>query len=46
VALDVEIDISVGEDVELAGYYAHQNDTSKSRNRQVNARGAVLSLYF
>jgi hypothetical protein len=31
---------------ELEGYYEHQNDSGGSPNRQVNAAGAVLSLYF
>jgi hypothetical protein len=31
---------------ELESYYEHQNDTGGSSNRQVNAVGAVLSLYF
>jgi hypothetical protein len=36
----------VGKHVELEGYYEHQNDTSKSPNRQVDAFGLVLNLYF
>lgn len=31
---------------EIEPYFEHQNDTSKSPNRQVNAFGLVLSLYF
>jgi hypothetical protein len=31
---------------ELEGYYEHQNDSGGSPNRQVNAVGAVISLYF
>jgi hypothetical protein len=31
---------------ELEGYYEHQNDTGGSSNRQVNAAGAALNLYF
>jgi hypothetical protein len=31
---------------ELEAYYEHQNDTSKSPNRQVNALGLTLNLYF
>jgi hypothetical protein len=31
---------------EFESYFAHQNDTSGSPNRQVNALGAVLNLYF
>lgn len=46
VAFDAGTIFPVGEHVELEGYYEHQNDTSKSPNRQVNALGAVLSLYF
>jgi uncharacterized protein DUF2490 len=36
----------IGKHVELEGYYEHQNDTGKSPNRQVNALGLVLNLYF
>jgi hypothetical protein len=32
--------------LEIEPYYEHQNDTSSPPNRQVNALGAVLSLYF
>jgi len=32
--------------IEIEPYYEHQNDSSKSPNRQVNAFGFVLSLYF
>jgi hypothetical protein len=46
VAFDVGSIFPVGEHVELEGYYEHQNDTGKSPNRQVNALGAVLNLYF
>jgi hypothetical protein len=31
---------------EIEPYYEHQNDTSKAPNRQVNAFGLVLNLYF
>jgi len=31
---------------EIEIYYEHQNDTSKSPNRQVNALGIALNLYF
>jgi len=31
---------------ELDTYFEHQNDTSKSPNRQVNALGIALNLYF
>ena len=31
---------------ELEPYYEHQNETSVSPNRQVNALGLVFSLYF
>ncbi len=31
---------------EIEPYYEHQNDTAKSPNRQVNAVGLVLSIYF
>ncbi len=31
---------------EFEPYYEHQNDTSKSPNRQVNALGLTLNLYF
>ena len=31
---------------ELEPYYEHQNDTSSAPNRQVNALGLVLSMYF
>lgn len=31
---------------EIEPYYEHQNDTSKSPNRQINALGFALNLYF
>jgi len=31
---------------EIEPYYEHQNDTSKSPNRQINAFGLSLNLYF
>ena len=31
---------------EVEAYYEHQNDTSKSPNRQINALGISLNLYF
>lgn len=31
---------------EIEPYYEHQNDTSKSPNRQINAMGLALNLYF
>jgi len=31
---------------EIEPYYEHQNDTSKSPNRQINAFGISLNLYF
>lgn len=31
---------------EIEPYYEHQNDTASSSNRQINAIGIVLSLYF
>jgi hypothetical protein len=36
----------LGRHLELEGYYEHQNDTSSSPNRQVNAQGCVVNLYF
>ncbi len=32
--------------LELESYFEHQNDTGGSHNRQVNAVGAVVNLYF
>jgi len=32
--------------IELETYYEHQNDTSSSPNRQVNALGVVVNIYF
>jgi hypothetical protein len=32
--------------IEIEPYYEHQNDTSKAPNRQVNAVGLTLSLFF
>jgi len=32
--------------IELESYYEHQNDTSSNPNRQVNALGVVVNLYF
>jgi hypothetical protein len=46
VAFDVGSIFQIGQHVELEGYYEHQNDTSKRPNRQVNAVGLVLNLYF
>jgi len=46
VAFDAGSIFPIGKHVELEGYYEHQNDSSKSPNRQVNALSAVLSLYF
>ncbi|WP_084080930.1 DUF2490 domain-containing protein [Edaphobacter aggregans] len=31
---------------EIEAYYEHQNDTSTAPNRQVNALGIVLTMYF
>jgi hypothetical protein len=31
---------------EVEIYYEHQNDTGKPPNRQVNALGVALNLYF
>ncbi len=36
----------LGRHMELEGYFEHQNDTSSSPNRQVNAQGCVVNLYF
>ncbi len=36
----------LGRHLELEGYFEHQNDTSSSPNRQVNAQGCVVNLYF
>lgn len=36
----------VGKRCELEPYYEHQNETGSTPNRQVNALGLVLSLYF
>ncbi len=36
----------LGRHLELEGYFEHQNDTSSSPNRQVNAVGSVVNLYF
>ncbi len=46
VALDAGSVFPLGRHLELEAYYEHQNDTSSSPNRQVNAQGAVLNLYF
>ena len=32
--------------IEFESYYEHQNDTSSSPNRQVNALGVVVNLFF
>jgi hypothetical protein len=36
----------VGKHLDIEPYYEHQNDTSKPPNRQVNALGLVIRLYF
>jgi hypothetical protein len=36
----------VGTDVEANSYYEHENNTGKSPNRQANAIGLALYLYF
>jgi hypothetical protein len=43
---DVGSIFPVGKHVELEGYYEHENDTSKSPNRQTHALSAILNLYF
>jgi hypothetical protein len=45
-ALDAGSTIRITKHLELEGYFEHQNDTGSSPNRQVNAVGAVTSLYF
>jgi Protein of unknown function (DUF2490) len=45
-ALDVVIVFPLGRRFEIELYYEHQNDTGKSPNRQVNAVGLALSVYF
>jgi len=36
----------ISQHTEIEIYYEHQNDTGKSPNRQVNALGIALNLYF
>lgn len=36
----------IGKHIELEWYYAHQNDTARPPNRQVDGLGYVLSMYF
>jgi len=38
--------ITFGKHYEIETYFEHQNDTSKSPNRQVNALGVSLNLHF
>jgi hypothetical protein len=45
-AVDAGSIFPIGKHAELEGYYEHQNDTSKAPNRQTNAAGVVLDLYF
>ena len=40
------ITFPIGKHTEIEPYYEHQNDTSKSPNRQINALGLALNLYF
>ena len=40
------VTIPLGKHYEIEAYYEHQNDTSKSPNRQVNALGSALNLHF
>ncbi len=43
---DVGASFPIHKHVEIEPYYEHQNDTSKSPNRQINALGVKLRLYF
>lgn len=36
----------LGKKIKINGYYEHENNTGKTPNRQVNALGLVLNLYF
>jgi len=45
-AIDVGCVFPFWKRFEIEPYYEHQNDTAKSPNRQVNAFGIVLSVYF
>jgi hypothetical protein len=38
--------LPVGKHVEFDPYYEHQNNTGKHPNKQVNAGGLILNLYF
>jgi len=46
VALTGGVVIPIVKHIELESYFEHQNDSGGSSNRQVNAVGAVLNLYF
>jgi hypothetical protein len=43
---DIGATFPIRKRIEIEPYYEHQNDTSKAPNRQINALGLVLSLYF
>ncbi len=43
---DAGITIPLGSKVQLSPYYQHENNTGGSHNRQVNALGGILNLYF
>ncbi|HXJ87608.1 MAG TPA: DUF2490 domain-containing protein [Candidatus Binatia bacterium] len=45
-AIDGGSTFPIGKHVELEGYYEHQNDTSKTPNRQIDAVALVLSFYI
>jgi hypothetical protein len=44
--VDGGFSIPLGSKVEVNPYYQHENNTGSSPNRQVNALGLVLNLYF
>jgi len=43
---DLGVAFPIRKHTEIEPYYEHQNDTSKSPNRQTNALGLSLNLYF
>ncbi len=44
--VDAGVTIPLGSKVQISPYYQHENNTGGSHNRQVNALGGILNLYF
>jgi len=44
--VDAGVTIPLGSKVQISPYYQHENNTGGSHNKQVNALGGILNLYF